>query len=446
VIDFGVAKATAQKLTERTMFTEFGQVLGTMEYMSPEQAKLNELDIDTRSDIYSLGVLLYELLTGSTPFEGKRLHEAAFDEMLRIIREEEPQKPSTRLRSTDQLSSIAGNRGSEPKKLSSLVKRELDWVVMKALEKDRNRRYETANDLAEDIERYLQDEPVQACPPSLGYKLRKFVWRNKRPVLAASLLVLALLGGIIGTTWGMLRATDAEAVLAASYADIKAEQKQTNVALGREKQAKDDLIQTLYYQRIGAAAAARDRNRAALAEELLEQCPPNLRGWEWDYLRRLPFAEAMKLPHGDIINRVAWSPDGRLLASGSLKGWVKIWDARTGDLIFQLQAQKRYVRCLAFSPDSRRLATGGEDNTVNVWDVETGQLLREFPTGPGTTMLLALEFSPDGHHLAAADHDRKIRFWNVDGSSEVSLPDDLLVTWGLAFTPDSRQVVTVNTE
>ena len=138
VIDFGVAKATAQKLTERTMFTEFGQVLGTMEYMSPEQAKFNQLDIDTRSDIYSLGVLLYELLTGSTPFERKRLQEAAFDEMLRIIREEEPPKPSTRLSTVEGLPNIAASRDSEPKKLSGLLKGELDWIVMKALEKDRD--------------------------------------------------------------------------------------------------------------------------------------------------------------------------------------------------------------------------------------------------------------------------------------------------------------------
>lgn len=198
VIDFGVAKATAQRLTERTMFTEFGQVLGTMEYMSPEQSKFNQLDIDTRSDIYSLGVLLYELLTGSTPFEGKRLHEAAFDEMLRIIREEEPQKPSTRISSIDTLPSVAANRHTEPSRLSKDVRGELDWIVMKALEKDRNRRYETAIGFAADIDRHLRDEPVEAGPPSAAYRFQKFARRNKAVLLIGSTAFALLLLLVVG--------------------------------------------------------------------------------------------------------------------------------------------------------------------------------------------------------------------------------------------------------
>jgi serine/threonine protein kinase/Flp pilus assembly protein TadD len=213
VIDFGVAKATAQKLTERTMFTEFGQVLGTFEYMSPEQAKLNQLDIDTRSDIYSLGVVLYELLTGVTPFEGKRLHGAAFDEMLRIIREEDPPKPSTRITSSESLSSIAANRGAEPARLSRDVRGELDWIVMKCLEKDRNRRYETANGLVRDIERYLHDEPVQACPPSAAYRFGKFARRNKVAfgAAAAGLAMLLLLVAGLATSNRLIAAQRAQA-------------------------------------------------------------------------------------------------------------------------------------------------------------------------------------------------------------------------------------------
>src|SRR5262245_28799254 len=179
VIDFGVAKAAGPPLTEKTLFTGLGAVVGTPEYMSPEQAELNQLDIDTRSDIYSLGVLLYELLTGTTPLERTRGKEAALLEVLRRVREEEPPRPSARLATAEGLPAIAANRGLEPAKLVRLVRGELDWVVMKALEKDRGRRYETANGLALDVQRHLADEPVSAGPPSPLYRLRKFVRRNR---------------------------------------------------------------------------------------------------------------------------------------------------------------------------------------------------------------------------------------------------------------------------
>ncbi len=180
VIDFGIAKAAGQQLTEKTLITSFGAVVGTLEYMSPEQAELNQLDIDTRSDIYSLGVLLYELLTGTTPLDRKRLKAAAMFEMLRVIREVEPPKPSTRLSTMENTATVAANRGLEPRKLSGVVRGELDWIVMKALEKDRKRRYETASGLAVDLRRYLDHEAVLAGPPSSWYRLRKLARRNVR--------------------------------------------------------------------------------------------------------------------------------------------------------------------------------------------------------------------------------------------------------------------------
>ena len=210
VIDFGVAKAAGSKLTEKTLFTEFGAVLGTLEYMSPEQAELNQLDVDTRSDIYSLGVLLYELLTGSTPLERKRLKETALQEVLRIIREEEPPKPSTRITAAINQPSIAASRGMEPKQLSGLVRGELDWIVMKALEKDRSRRYETANGLMRDIEHYLADEPVQACPPSAAYRLRKLARRHKVALATSGVVAASLILCTVISAWQALVARRAE--------------------------------------------------------------------------------------------------------------------------------------------------------------------------------------------------------------------------------------------
>ena len=197
VIDFGVAKATGASLTERTVYTGL-YLLGTPRYMSPEQADLSGVDVDTRSDIYSLGVLLYELLTGTTPFDKEILRKAAFDELRRIIREEEPPRPSTRLSATEELPSIADKRGTEPKKLIGLVREDLDWITMKCLEKDRDRRYETANGLAMDVQRFLADEPVVAGPPSARYRLRKFARRHRAALMTAGLVTLGLM---VTTVW-----------------------------------------------------------------------------------------------------------------------------------------------------------------------------------------------------------------------------------------------------
>ena len=302
VIDFGVAKAMGQQLTEKTLFTEFAQMIGTPLYMSPEQAAMSNTDIDTRSDIYSLGVLLYELLTGSTPVSKEQLKKAAFDEIRRIIREEDPPKPSTRISTTEAASSIAAHRHTEPAKLARLVRGELDWIVMKALDKDRGRRYETATGFAADILHYLADEPVLACPPSVGYRLRKFARRNKTPlaigavasfvvllavvnltVATAAIVIVALVLGIIVSASQAIRAIKAENL---AKGLLESERKATAKEAAARRDAERayyDLIRNLVHAvRRPQDAEAVCREQLALAEKSVADsgwAPAELRRW-----------------------------------------------------------------------------------------------------------------------------------------------------------------------
>jgi serine/threonine protein kinase len=260
VIDFGVAKALHQRLTEGTIFTELGAMVGTLEYMSPEQAELSPLGVDTRTDVYALGVLLYELLTGTTPLDRQRLRRAAYGEMVRLIKEEVPSKPSTRLtQSQATLASVAALRQTEPARLKKELRGDLDWIAMRALEKDRTRRYEAASGFARDVERYLHDEPVEACPPSASYRLMKFVRRNKEFVRAVTALFLLLVAGIIGTTWGLVRADRARR---------DAEQARQDADEAREAEAEQrQLAEADERKAIAAAAAEKKAKETAEARE-----------------------------------------------------------------------------------------------------------------------------------------------------------------------------------
>jgi serine/threonine protein kinase len=260
IIDFGVAKAIGQQLTEKTLFTGFAQLIGTPLYMSPEQAAFSGVDVDTRSDIYALGVLLYELLTGTTPFDAETLRTAPYDEIRRIIREQEPPKPSTRISTLEATAAtISANRQTDPRRLRKALRGELDWIVMKCLEKDRNRRYETANGLAQDVQRYLADEPVEARPPSAGYRFGKFLRRHWRPAIAASLVLLALLVGIAGTTYGLICARAATSAEAEQRAKAVEERDRALAAEARSRAINEFLTEDLLTQAEPANNAPEDK-------------------------------------------------------------------------------------------------------------------------------------------------------------------------------------------
>ncbi|HUR53339.1 MAG TPA: serine/threonine-protein kinase, partial [Gemmataceae bacterium] len=285
VIDFGLAKATTGlQLTEHTLFTGFGSVMGTPLYMAPEQAAFNAVDVDTRADVYALGVILYELLTGTTPLTRDTIKKAALDEMLRLIREQEAPTPSSRLSASDSKPSVAANRQTEPAKLGRFVRGELDWIVLKALSKDRDRRYETANGFARDVERFLAHEPVTAGPPTARYRLRKFVQRNRGRVVAASLVLFALLAGIAGTTWAMVRALDAETL-------ARAETARANDERDRAVRAEDDAVRK-------SREVVEERNRATDKADLAEAVSEFLRN---DILGATTYSETFSRHTGSEI-------------------------------------------------------------------------------------------------------------------------------------------------
>ncbi len=437
VIDFGVAKALGQELTDKTLFTGIAQMIGTPLYMSPEQAGMSDLDIDTRSDIYSLGVLLYELLTGTTPFTKERFQRAAYDEIRRIIREEEPPKPSTRISTLGQdAATVSAIRQSDPKRLRRVVRGELDWIVMKALEKDRARRYETASAFAADVQCYLKDEPVEAWPPSAWYRFRKFARRNARALLTAAVVALAV----------VLTAAGSGVLIWRANQDL-------HQALESERRALDRERRGAYFQRVALAEREWAGNNLGRMEQLLDACPEDLRDWEWRYLKRLRYGALPPLRHESPVYSVAFSPDGQYLATATAAGVLWLWQAKTGQELRKWLAHEPSATSVVFSPEGRYLASGGWDAKVKVWDVQTvlrgdvqAPLLQKEHTS--RIRVWSVTFSPDGQRLVSAggrtaDEKGEVKVWDLNTRHEaltLSRFTDRVAC--VRFSPDGRRLAT----
>jgi WD40 repeat protein/serine/threonine protein kinase len=397
VIDFGIAKAINQKLTEKTLFTRYAHIIGTPAYMSPEQAELSDLDVDTRTDIYSLGVLLYELLTGTPPFGEEELRKAGYIEMQRVIREQEPVKPSTKLSAFGgTLTDIAKHRNSTPDLLRKAVRGDLDWIVMKSLEKDRARRYETANSLMQDLERHLNNEPVLARPPGTTYRFQKLVRRNKSIFVAVVAVAAALVIGLMVSVVSLVREQRARRIAVTAQEREAALRYASDMSLAQQSLAMNDL---------GRAQRLLDAHRPAPGQV-------DLRGWEWRYLWQECQSDARsELCHypGQTYS-VAYSPDGKMLAvAGLIPGFVEIWDVAGRRRIKTLDPNEGHL--VAFSPRGDWLATDGGKKQIRLWRTATWELAAPL-TLAGSA--LVLKFSPDGTRLASLSGPDEVTVWEID--------------------------------
>ncbi len=440
VIDFGVAKAIGQQLTDNTLYTAFSQMVGTPLYMSPEQAGYSSLDVDTRSDIYALGVLMYELLTGNTPFDRNTLKQAGYDEMRRIIREVDPPRPSARvstLKAADQ-STIAQQHCVERSKFSLLLRGELDWIVMKALEKDRNRRYDTAIGLAADVQRFLADEPVQACPPSFGYRFRKVARKNRVTITTLAVVALTMLAGTGVSVWQAVRATRAEfatnkqRVLAETNAEEARRQsseamlaqaeavkaRQEAEAQGNEVERQRQAVsRNLYVADIRLGLVDwNEGNIGRLSSKLIGHEPKlgaeDQRGWEWYYLlASIHEEERTLMQHAAPVDSVSWSPDGQYLAVGTETGTCDVYKASDWSLASQWKAHTGSVWAVTWNPTGAQIATAGADNLIQLWEPNAGNKLQTLRGHVDQVVSLAWESS--GSRLASGGQDGLVKIWRL---------------------------------
>ncbi|HUC86005.1 MAG TPA: protein kinase, partial [Candidatus Acidoferrales bacterium] len=480
VIDFGIAKATQGVLSDKTVYTQFQQFIGTPAYMSPEQAEMSGLDIDTRSDIYSLGVLLYELLVGKTPFDQQELLAAGLDEMRRIIREIPPVRPSTRINSLQaaEQTTTANQRQSETPKLIHLMRGDLDCIVMKCLEKDRTHRYETSNGLAMDLVRFLNNEPITARPVGKFYRLQKLARRNKLAFGAAAAVALSLILGLAFSTFLFIRekkanASEAQMRRQAEAATIQAQNEAARAkaasleaksaelkAQEKETEAKTTLSAAEFLQGSRAIAEKRPGDALAYMARSFSDNPSNQAALT--SMATLLAAHSWMVPTIVIgpANSAQFSPDGERIVTASDLGIVEVWDARNGAAITRIQVAgnglppggpsqnatntlvaDHKVNSARFSPDGKRIVTAGWDQ-ARVWDAQSGQPLTEVLQHNG--LVSSAQFSPDGKCIVTVCGARAW-IWEAQSGRQLAVvpPSDSGVPINSAeFSPDGRWLVT----
>ena len=455
VIDFGIAKAVEGRLTDATVYTQLHHFIGTPAYMSPEQAEMSGLDIDTRTDIYSLGVLLYELLTGQTPFDSKALLESGIDAIRKTIREKEPARPSTKL---TQALLAADVRASQPttglavptqeevnadsrrrlrlKEQIHRVRGDLDWIVMKCLEKDRSRRYETANGLAKDLQRHLANEPVLAGPPSKIYELKKFVVRHQWPVIVIATIGVLTVAGLIGTSLGLRRANAAriQADRNAARANQLADAARTAETAARVGQT--NALRQAYSASMLSASDALERGQIDAARLYLDSAPRALRAWEWRHLSSRLDLSARVHNYPRVNTRLHVLPDGLSYYDVSAEpiGGIRRRDMDTGQLLETLPTKRAYRQSWLVAGGKQLIALTLDDGqgAVEVWDVERGALLASHPS-PNT-----VQAAPDGSLVAYMD-GQKLKIMNTrSGVTRTSAAVPFHNT--MCFQPDGRRL------
>jgi WD40 repeat protein/serine/threonine protein kinase len=437
VIDFGIAKATEGRLTDKTLYTGWAQMVGTPVYMSPEQAEFSGLDVDTRSDIYSLGVLLYELLTGRTPFEQKTVLQAGFEEIQRLIREVDPPRPSTRLSrlSAAELDTVARARGEQPPRLIGLLRGDLDWIVMKCLEKDRSRRYATASGLAQDLARHLGHEPIRARPPTKVYQFQKWARRNRGVFVAGCAVAAAVAMIAVVSTVAAIRERQHSRLLEESRADLQLRTVELRRNLARQYLHRGqalgedgDVARALQWMSIGLQQLPEEDGQ--LRSAILE----NLASWSSQWI-----VPDLTLTHDSYVFGADFSPDGQWLVTGTGTGTVTLWSLESGDKLWTRHYRGSKAWPLAVSPD-------GETLVLSEWKANRAHLLRLSsgePLGPpllhaGT--IFSVGFSPDGR-FAFTVGDHATHIWDARTGLAVGLPVPHEDPWfAIAFSPDSELV------